>query len=107
MNRGRVTQTNLIDSLRRALPLSAHPRPTLVVFLRERGVVGRGSPRLVIVDVFDAGAAGGLMCRFAVAENKEAAGFITPLAQVALDRRHSIALSRPERRLQTAAPGAA
>jgi hypothetical protein len=107
MDRDQVTRTSLIHSLRRALPLSAHPRPALIAFLRERGVVGRGSPRLVILDVFDAGAAGGLMCRFAVADNEEASGFIAPLAQVAFDRRHSMARLRPGRRRQTAGPGAA
>lgn len=98
MDHDRVTRISLIHSLCRALPLSARPRPKLTAFLRERGIVGHGSPRLVILNVFDAGAAGGLMCRFSVANNEEASGFIAPLAQVALDRRYSIDRLRPGRR---------
>ncbi|MCQ4191400.1 hypothetical protein, partial [Methylocystis suflitae] len=79
---------SLVQNLRRALPLSAHARPALIAFLRERGVIARGAPRLVILDIFDAGDAGGVLCRFAIAEDSGASSFIAPLAQVALDRRH-------------------
>ena len=92
-NKGRFVQ-----NLRRALPLSAHPRPPLIGFLRERGVVTRGAPRLVVLDIFDAGAAGGLMCRFAIAEDSEASSFIAPLAQVALERRYPDRLRAGRRR---------
>ena len=85
MDFDQVKRSHFIDNLRRALPLAAHPRPPLIAFLRERGVIGRGAPRLVVLDIFDAGAAGGLMCRFAMAEDGEASSFIAPLAQVALD----------------------
>jgi hypothetical protein len=95
---------SLVDNLRRALPLSAHPRPPLTAFLRARGLNGRGAPRLVILDIFDAGADRGLMCRFAIAEDSEASSFIAPLAQVALQRRHP-ARSRVARR-QAPPPGA-
>ena len=95
----------LVQNLRRALPASAHPRGALLDFLRERGVVTRGAPRLVILDVFDAGTASGMMCRFAIAEDGEAASFIAPLAQVALERRHPARL-RVARRRQPP-PGAA
>lgn len=78
---------SLIQYLRRALPFSAYPRPALVAFLHARGFAGRGSPRLIVLDVFDAGAARGIMCRFAIAEDANAANFIAPLAQVALARR--------------------
>ncbi len=96
---------SLVQNLRRALPLSAHPRPALISFLRERGVIGRGAPRLVVLDIFDAGAAGGLMCRFAIAEDSEAASFIAPLAQVALQRKHPAARLRVGRQQQQP-PGA-
>lgn len=105
MDFDRVKSTNFVHHLRRALPLPAHPKEALIAFLRERGVVARGAPRLVILDVFDAGDAGELMCRFAVAEDRDGSSFIAPLAQVALQRRHS-ARSRVTRRRQ-APPGAA
>jgi len=81
---------SFVHNLRRALPLSGHPRPALIAFLRERGLNGRGAPRLIVLDVFDAGDAGGLMCRFAVAEDGGGASFIAPLAQVALQRRRPV-----------------
>ncbi|HEY8125475.1 MAG TPA: hypothetical protein VIF88_08670 [Methylocystis sp.] len=101
-----IKRGHFIQNLRRALPLSAHPRPALLGFLRERGVIGRGAPRLVVIDIFDAGAARGVMCRFAIAEDCEAASFIAPLAQLALERRHPARL-RVGRRRQAPAPGAA
>lgn len=97
---------SLIQNLRRALPLSAHPRPALIGFLRERGVVTRGAPRLVVLDIFDAGEDRGLMCRFTIAEDGEASSFIAPLAQVALQRRHPARL-RAGRRRQAPPPSAA
>jgi hypothetical protein len=105
MDFDRITSSHYIHHLHRALPLPAHARPALIAFLRERGVVTRGAPRLVILDVFDAGAASGMMCRFAIAEDGEAASFIAPLAQVALQRRHPARL-RVARRWQRP-PGAA
>ncbi len=94
---------SLVQNLRRALPLSAHPKQALFAFLRERGVVTRGAPRLI---VFDAGGAGGLMCRFTIVGETDGAAFIAPLAQVALQRRLH-ARSRVARRRQTPPPGAA
>ncbi|MFO1126693.1 MAG: hypothetical protein U1E25_16405 [Methylocystis sp.] len=105
MDFDRVKSTHFVHHLRRALPLPAHPKKALIAFLRERGVVTRGAPRLVILDVFDAGTASGMMCRFAIAEDGEAASFIAPLAQVALERRHPARL-RVARRRQPP-PGAA
>ena len=83
-------QGQFILRLRRALPLPAHPRPALIAFLRERGVIARGAPRLILLDVFDAGGVGGvseMMCRFVVAEDGDGSNFIAPFAQVALQRR--------------------
>ncbi|MGJ0620154.1 MAG: hypothetical protein ACR65Z_05475 [Methylocystis sp.] len=99
-------QERFILHLRRALPLPAHPRTALLAFLRERGVIARGAPRLIVLDVFDAGGSSGLMCRFAVAEHGDGATFIAPFAQVALARRHPARL-RVVRRRQTPPPGAA
>ncbi|MGJ0424668.1 hypothetical protein [Methylocystis sp.] len=96
----------LVHHLRRALPLSAHARPALIAFLRERGVITRGATRLVILDIFDAGDAGGVLCRFAIAEDSEASSFIAPLTQVAIERRHPARL-RAGRRRQPPPPGAA
>lgn len=87
MDSGHVKQENLVQSLRDALPLSARPRPALLAFLRVRGMSSRNAPRLVIVDIFDAGAQG-LMCRFEIAGDVSACGFVAPLAHIALDRRY-------------------
>jgi len=106
MDFDRVKSTHFVHHVRRALPLPAHPKEALIAFLRERGVVARGAPRLVILDVFEAGAASGMMCRFAVAEDRDGSSFIAPLAQVALQRRHPGARSRVVRRRQ-APPGPA
>ncbi|MGJ0396485.1 MAG: hypothetical protein ACR65U_09700 [Methylocystis sp.] len=100
MNFDRGRQERLVQNLRRALPLSAHPRPALLAFLRARGLNGRGAPRLVVLDVFDAGADRGMMCRFAIAEDGEASNFIAPLAQLALARRHPAARLRVGRHRQ-------
>ncbi|MBM3577493.1 MAG: hypothetical protein FJX40_07480 [Alphaproteobacteria bacterium] len=91
MNFDRVRQESLVHNLRGALPLSAHPRPPLLAFLRERGAIGRNAPRLVVVDIFDAGETQGLMCRFEIAGDVNVSGFVAPLAQIALDRRHPLA----------------
>ncbi len=96
---------SLVQNLRRTLPLSAHPRPALIAFLRARGLIGRAAPRLIVLDVFDAGEDRGLMCRFAIAEDGEASSFIAPLAQVALARRHPAARLRVGRHRQPP-PGA-
>lgn len=95
-----------IHKLRRALPLAAHARPPLIASLRARGVIARAAPRLIILDVFDAGPAGGLMCRFAIAEI-ESSSFVAPLAQVALDRRHPVAREAAAHRRQSPRVGAA
>lgn len=80
-----------IERLRRALPVSAHPRSGLFLELRSRGACGSGAPRLTVVDIFDMGAAGGgLMCRFVVGD-QDSRSFVAPLSQIALDRRHMLA----------------
>ncbi len=106
MNFDHGRQERIVQNLRRALPLSAHPRPALLAFLRARGLIGRAAPRLIVLDVFDAGEDRGVMCRFAIAEDGEASSFIAPLAQVALARRRPAARLRVGRQRQTP-PGAA
>ncbi|MFO1103071.1 MAG: hypothetical protein U1E20_09235 [Methylocystis sp.] len=70
------------------MPLSARPRPALLAFLRARGMIGRGAPKLVIVDIFDSGAQD-LMCRFVIEGDAETS-FVASLAQIAFDRRHPL-----------------
>ncbi len=99
-------QERLVRRLRRALPLSAYPRPALLAFLRTHRATGRGSPRLILVDAFDAGDAGGIMCRFAIA-GVNASSFIAPIDQLALDRRHPVAREADAHRRQSPRAGAA
>jgi hypothetical protein len=106
MDFDRINRGHFLHNLRRALPLLAHARPPLIASLRARGVIARAAPRLIILDVFDAGDAGGLMCRFALAEDGDAASFVAPFAQVALARRCPARL-RVARRRQSPPPGAA
>jgi len=105
MDSDRVNRESLIHHLRDALPLSARPRPALLAFLRARGAIGRGAPRLVVVDIFDAGGTQGLMCRFEIADEIDAPSFVAPLTQVALDRRHPLAQRLAERRRHTPRTG--
>jgi hypothetical protein len=84
---------------RRLLPVAAYPRPALLATLRSKGVIGRSSPRLSIVDMFDAGEPFGLLCRFSAIDvgGRE---FVAPIRQV------SIAFDRsapPNRRLNSVA----
>ncbi|PPD02919.1 MAG: hypothetical protein CTY30_13085 [Methylocystis sp.] len=107
MDSDRVNRESLVHHLRDALPLSARPRPALLAFLRARGAIGRSAPRLVLVDIFDAGTQG-LMCRFEIADEIDApSSFVAPLTQLALDRRHPLAQRLAERRRHTPRRGAA
>ncbi|AZG78057.1 hypothetical protein [Methylocystis rosea] len=108
MDSDRVNRESLVHNLRDALPLSARPRPALLAFLRARGAIGRSAPRLVVVDIFDAGGTQGLMCRFDIADEIDApSSFVAPLTQLALDRRHPLAQRLAERRRHTPRTGAA
>ncbi len=99
-------QLRFVQNLRRALPVSAHARPALLAFLRARGAIGRASPRLMIVDIFDAGEDRGVMCRFTIAGETEGAAFVAPLAQLALDRRRAIVSNATLRRRHCLRPDA-
>lgn len=82
------------SQLRRNLPLSARGKPALLAFLRSRAVNVRPSSRLVVTDVFDAGAALGLMCRFVLRDEVEGV-FVAPLAQIVLERRRAAPAADP------------
>lgn len=84
-------QSRLIDRLRRALPIAAYPRPPLLAFLSSRGLTTGRAPKLSVVDVFEAGERHGLLCRFSLCGAPGAHGFVAPLSQLALDRRHPLA----------------
>jgi hypothetical protein len=99
-------QRRLVQRLRRALPLSAYPRPALLAFLKTHRAMGGCAPRLIVTDVFDAGGAGGLMCRFAIAD-VDTSSFVAPLDQLALDRRRPVAREAAAHRRQTSRAGAA
>lgn len=79
-----------IDRLRRTLPVSGYPRPTLLTELRIRKAVGRSTPQLKVIDVIDTGDGKELLCRFLVGDH-DARSFVAPLSQIALDRRHPLA----------------
>jgi hypothetical protein len=103
MDFDRLKRDSLVHSLRDSLPLPARPRPALLAFLRLRGAIGRGAPKLVIVDIFDT-AAQDLMCRFVI-EGEAERSFVAPLAQISLDRRHPLAQRLAARRRNVPRPG--
>jgi hypothetical protein len=83
-------ERELIARLRRELPFAAQGRPALLSFLRSRSIDVRRSPRLTVIEVFDAGEQFGLMCRIALADASNApAVFVVPMNQIALNRSHS------------------
>ncbi|MBU3887986.1 hypothetical protein [Methylosinus sp. KRF6] len=45
----------------------------------------------MMTDVFDAGESYGLMCQIEVGDDLDTAIFVTPISEVALDRRHPMA----------------
>jgi hypothetical protein len=87
----RQEHRRLVDRLRRALPVAAYPRQRLLAFLIARGVVVHGKPRLLVIDVFDAGNAFGLMCRFSLRNGDGGRDLVAPLGQIALDQKHPAA----------------
>lgn len=105
MNCDRINRGQILQNLRRALPVSAHARPALLDFMRARGAIGNAAPRLTIIDIFDAGQDRGLMCRFSIAGEAEGRGFVAPLAQLALIRRRVAASDASLRRRHFRRPG--
>jgi hypothetical protein len=104
MDFDQLKQDSLVHSLRDAMPLSARPRPALLAFLRTRGVIGRGTPKLVIVDIFDSGAQDP-MCRFII-EGDKGASFVASLTQIAFNRRHPLVQRLAARRRNAPRPRA-
>jgi hypothetical protein len=84
----RQEHRHYLDRLRRALPIAAYPRRPLLAVLIARGVAFCGAPRLSVIDIFDAGDALGLMCRFSLRDEDSGRSFVAPLDQIALDRKH-------------------
>jgi hypothetical protein len=71
------------------LPLSAHGRPALTAFLRNRIANIKFAPHLKVTNVFHSGAAGGLMYPFLVEDSAaEKYLFVAPVEQLAFDRRY-------------------
>jgi hypothetical protein len=81
----------LVQKLRRALPLVAHGRPSLTAVLA-RSLSSNLMPRLTVTDVFYAGEKNGLMCRIDLgAAIDEPIVVVAPISQLAFNRRHPIA----------------
>jgi hypothetical protein len=94
MARGSSDLNAEIERLRAALPRPARARQVLVDVLRARGLTGREVPRLVVVDIFDAGESLGLMCRFEMGGDLSASSFVAPLKQIALDHKNRFTRER-------------
>jgi len=81
----------LMDALRRCLPLMANPRGRSLT-ASIAGARRRDSDRRCrVANVFDAGDGFGLMCQIEVGDAAASAIFVTPIAELAFDRRHPIA----------------
>ncbi len=82
----------LVQKLRRALPLTAHGRPPLTEALRRSLACANLMPRVTVTDVFYAGEENGLMCRIDVQGlADEPMVVVAPVTQLAFNRRHPIA----------------
>ena len=92
-----------MQTLRRALPLTAHARRPLTVALP----ISLAGTNLSVTGVFYAGEKNGLMCRLDVGgERDEPAVVMVPLTQLAFNRRHPIAQEiAAYRKRRTQAPG--
>jgi hypothetical protein len=102
--------SEIIDRLRRTLPIRSYPRQALLDYLFAIGVSGRGAPRLSVIDVFDGGTAHGVMCRVSVFGDQSTRTFVVPLEQISLNRHHTLArkitnpvVARAQRPLKLAA----
>jgi hypothetical protein len=82
---------HLVQKLRRALPLTAHGRPSLTAVLG-RSLSSNLMPRVTVTDVFYAGEESGLMCRVDVhGVIDQPVVVVAPVTQLAFNRRHPIA----------------
>ncbi len=86
-----ISDGGLIWRLQRSLPLPAHGRPALLIFLRAHKALKQRSPRLTVINIFDAGGASGLMCQFIVEDMIESRRiFVAPISQFSFERGHPI-----------------
>ena len=97
----------LVQKLRRALPLTAHGRPSLTAMLRRRLSCQDVIPRVTVTDIFYAGEKNGLMCRVDVQGfADEPVVVVAPVTQLAFNRKHPITrdiAAYRKRRAETAA----
>ena len=85
------SEHKLISLVRQALPLSAHAKPSLLTFLRDRTGSRDPAPRLTIVNIFESRDANGPMCQILVEDlGREGECFFAPLTQVSLGHRHPL-----------------
>jgi hypothetical protein len=81
----------LLEALRRSLPRMAHPRGRSLT-ASIAAARGRGSDRRCkVTGAFDAGEVFGLMCQVEVGDGADPAIFVSPIVELAFDRRHPIA----------------
>jgi len=82
----------LVQKLRRALPLTAHGRPSLTAVLGRSLSSANLMPRVTVTDIFYAGEENGLMCRVDVQGlAEEPVVVVAPVTQLAFNRKHPIA----------------
>ncbi|MGO8848036.1 MAG: hypothetical protein ACLQFI_22480 [Methylocella sp.] len=82
----------LVQKLRRGLPLAAHGRPLLTAALRWSLSRANVMPRLTFTDVFYAGEENGLMCRVGVLGlANQPVVIVAPITQLAFNQRHRAA----------------
>jgi len=81
----------LMEALRRLLPLPAHPRGRSLSASIAATRRGGSDRRCRVTNVFDEGDAFSLMCQVEVGDAAAPAIFVTPIAELAFDRRHPIA----------------
>lgn len=80
-----------LSRFRRLLPLTAHPRPSLVAFLRPRHAIQRRYARLKVTNIFYADSSRELICQFMIADDERSKNtFVAPLSQLAFGRGHPI-----------------
>jgi hypothetical protein len=83
---------HLVQKLRRALPLTAHGRPSLAATLSRNLYCANLMPRVTVTDVFYAGEKNGLMCRIDVhGVIDQPVVVVAPVTQLAFNRKHPIA----------------
>jgi len=99
----------LLQKLRRALPLVAHGCPSLMTMLGRNLCGANLMPPVTVTDVFYAGEENSLMCRVAVnGKIAEPVVILAPVSQLAFNRRHPIArdiAAYRKRRAKTAVNG--